>query len=79
MRQKYAIKGLSIIDRLLGIAPDIQSGAKSVLTFGRSQRVYELLMHRNANDGLYNDWYNVGNDIRTAINKFKAETSCLKN
>ena len=55
------------------------SGIRSIFTFGGDQSVYEELRKRTVEDGLRSDWYNIGQDMQRAMNKYKAEISWQKN
>lgn len=57
----------------LDFVPNFYSGIASVLMPRRSKRMCEAIKERKANDGLYEDWLAVGNDIKTAMNKFNTE------
>lgn len=70
---------LSIRKKIEGLMPSFHTGISSVLTFGRNQSTYQELMNKSINDGLKSDWYTIGKDIQTAINKYKAEISCQRN
>ena len=62
--------------RLLDFAPNFYSGIASVLMPRKnSKRMCETIKERKVNDGLYEDWLAVGNDIRTAMTKFNTEVS----
>ncbi len=58
---------------ILDFVPNFYSGIASVLMPGRSRRMGEAIKERKANDGLYEDWLAVGNDIKAAMNKFNTE------
>ena len=62
--------------RILDYAPNFRSGVASVLTPGRkSKQLRKVVLSMKQNDGIYEDWRDVGNDLRAAINKFQTEMS----
>ena len=62
--------------RILDYAPNFYTGVASVLTPGRRNRqLRKAVMSMKQNDGLYEDWRAVGNDLCVAINKFQTEMS----
>lgn len=57
---------------ILDYAPNFHTGVASVLTPGRRNRqLRKAIMSMTQNEGLYEDWRAVGNDLRVAINKFQ--------
>ena len=62
--------------RILDYAPNFRSGVASVLNPGRkSKQLHKVVLSMKQNDGIYEDWRAVGNDLRVAINKFQTEMS----
>ena len=60
--------------RILDFAPNFYSGVSSVLTPGRkSRQLRKVVLSMKQNDGLYEDWKAVGNDLRCAMSKFDTE------
>ena len=55
----------------MDFAPNFGSGVASVLTPGRKNRqLRKVVNSMKQDDGLYEDWRAVGNDLRVAINRF---------
>ena len=60
--------------RILDFATNFGSGVGSVLTPGRKNRQLRKVVNSiKQDDGLYEYWQAVGNDLRVAINRFKTE------
>lgn len=60
--------------KILDYAPNFCSGIASVLTpTRRNKQLRELVTSMKQEDGLYEDWRAVGNDLRSAMNKFNTE------
>ncbi len=78
MKQEPTKKKTTIRNWILGLAPNFRSGFSSVFAPARNKEIYDMLLHRSINDGLRSDWNAIGNDLRTAMNKFNAETSWKK-
>lgn len=78
MKQNQTNKKTTIRNWILRLAPNFQSGFSSVFAPRRNKEIYDLLLHRSINDGLRSDWNAIGNDLRTAMNKFNAETTWKK-
>lgn len=59
---------------ILDYAPNFYSGIASVLMPRKKyKQLCELVKSMKQEDGLYEDWRAVGNDLRSAMNKFNAE------
>lgn len=59
---------------ILDFAPNFYSGVASVLTPGRkSRQIRKVILSMKQNEGLYEDWKAVGNDLRRAMSKFDTE------
>lgn len=60
--------------RILDYAPNFRSGVASVLTPGRkSKQLRKIVLSMKQNDGFYEDWKAIGNDLRCAMSKFDTE------
>lgn len=60
--------------KILDFAPNFYSGVASVLTPGRkSSQLRKLIKSMRQDDGLYEDWRAVGNDLQVAMGKIKTE------
>ena len=60
--------------RILDFAPNFRSGVASVLTPTRkSRQLRKVVMAISQNDGIYEDWIAIGNDLRCAMSKFNAD------
>ena len=60
--------------KILDIAPNFYSGVASVLTPGRnSSQLRKIIPSMRQDDGLYEDWRAVGNDLQVAMGKIKTE------
>lgn len=79
MKQIDNTNDIPSIKKLKAIIPNFMSGIRSIFTFGGDQTVYDELRRRTAEDGLRSDWYNIGQDMQRAMNKYKAEISWHKN
>ena len=79
MKQIDNTNDIPSIKKLKAIIPNFVSGIRSIFTFGGDQTVYDELRRRTAEDGLRSDWYNIGQDMQRAMNKYKAEMSWQKN
>lgn len=79
MKQIDNTNDIPSIKKLKAIIPNFMSGIRSIFTFGGDQTVYDELRRRTAEDGLRSDWYNIGQDMQRAMNKYKAEMSWQKN
>jgi len=79
MKQLDKTNEIPSVKKLKTIIPNFMSGIRSIFTFGGDQSVYDELMNRTVEDGLRSDWYNIGQDIQRAMNKYKAEISWQKN
>lgn len=65
---------IRIAKRILDFTPNFHSGVSSVLTPGRkSRQLRNVVLSMNQNDGLYEDWKAIGNDLRCAMSKFDTE------
>lgn len=61
---------------ILDFAPNFYSGIASLLTpTRRYKQLCELVKSMKQEDGLYEDWRAVGNDLRNAMNKFNTEVA----
>lgn len=57
--------------RILDFAPSFYSGMASVLMPGeKSKRLRKAVMSMGQDEGLYEDWRAVGNDLRRAMSKY---------
>lgn len=55
-------------------APNFRSGVASVLNPGRkSKQLRKIVLSMKQNDGFYEDWKAIGNDLRCAMSKFDTE------
>lgn len=60
--------------RILDYAPSFRTGVTSVLRPGkRLRQLRKAIMSMEQNDGLYEDWQAVGQDLHIAIDKFQSE------
>lgn len=60
--------------KILDFAPNFYSGVASVLTPGRkSSQLRKIIKSMRQDDGLYEDWRAVGNDLQVAMGKIKTE------
>jgi len=60
--------------KILDFAPNFYSGVASVLTPGRkSSQLRKIIQSMRQDDGLYEDWRAVGNDLQVAMGKIKTE------
>ena len=60
--------------KILDFAPNFYSGVASVLTPGRkSSQLRKIIQSMGQDDGLYEDWRAVGNDLQVAMGKIKTE------
>lgn len=60
--------------KILDFAPNFYSGVASVLTPGRkSNQLRKIIQSMRQDDGLYEDWRAVGNDLQVAMGKIKTE------
>ena len=60
--------------KILDFAPNFYSGVASVLTPGRkSGQLRKIIKSMRQDDGLYEDWRAVGNDLQVAMGKIKTE------
>ena len=60
--------------KILDFAPNFYSGVASVLTPGRqSSQLRKNLQSMRQDDGLYEDWRAVGNDLQGAMGKINTE------
>ncbi len=60
--------------KILDFAPNFYSGVASVLTPGRkSSQLRKNIKSMRQDDGLYEDWRAVGNDLQVAMGKIKTE------
>ena len=60
--------------KILDFAPNFDSGVASVLTPGRkSSQLRKIIQSMRQDDGLYEDWRAVGNDLQVAMGKIKTE------
>ena len=60
--------------KILDFAPNFYSGDASVLTPGRkSSQLRKNIKSMRQDDGLYEDWRAVGNDLQVAMGKIKTE------
>lgn len=58
--------------KILDFAPNFYSGVASVLTPGRkSSQLRKIIKSMRQDDGLYEDWRAVGNDLQVAMGKNK--------
>lgn len=56
--------------KILDFAPNFYSGVASVLTPGRkSCQLRKIIKSMRQDDGLYEDWRAVGNDLQVAMGK----------
>lgn len=60
--------------KILDFAPNFYSGVASVLTPGRkSSQLRKIIKSMRQDEGLYEDWRAVGNDLQVAMGKIKTE------
>lgn len=59
---------------VLNFAPSFLSGVASVLTpTKKNSRLQKAILSIKQNDGAYEDWQAIGNDLRIAMNDFNSE------
>lgn len=55
--------------------PSFRSGVASVVRPWKSGAAYRKVVMQRTNNGLADDWRAIGSDFRTAITKYKADTT----
>lgn len=75
---KAKSKDMSNQTNLLDFMPNFLTGIKSLFLGNNREDLYDALLQRSSNDGLCSDWLAVGNDLRTAMDKFNSEMSWQK-
>lgn len=61
-------------NKILDYAPNFYSGIASVLRpTRRTQQLRKTVRLMSQDDGLWDDWKAIGNDMRVAITKFNSE------